>query len=351
MSPLLSVFMDRYLSAVKSRKFLYHKDQVNLIRAIAKLFERRYLFISFFSRKKMNGLYIHGNVGSGKSTIVRMCISNVKKKVKRVHYNDFINEIHFFMQDFQHVKNPIPKIVDKLLNNVDIFYLDEMQIHDISDAMIFREFFKRIISKNIIFITTSNYEPDNLYENGIQRDSFVQTIELMKEEMSVIELRCPDHRSLKQNRKRGIYAIGENGGKVIFDEFNKISASQYFENVNLELSFGHSITLKRSFKTTALFTFNELCAKPLWTHDYSIIAKKFGFVFICDIPKFSYNNNDEARRFSMLVDELYNYGSVLFCSSDIHPNELYSYKNDNVSARTTSRINEMCSIMNPNDTI
>jgi peroxisome-assembly ATPase len=172
-----------------------HPNQLETI----KLFQQINTALSTSSRPSKAGIYLWGGVGTGKTMLMDLfyhSLTNVTKK--RIHFHPFMRDIHrrihLLKQQRTHLGDPIIPIVDQLVDEAKVFCFDELQVTDISDAMILRRLFTELFTRDTIIITTSNRHPDDRYKNGIQRDSFLPTIELLKERLIVHCLDTKDYR-------------------------------------------------------------------------------------------------------------------------------------------------------------
>ena len=318
-----------YQNLVKNEKIKYSTDQNRVIEKLQQ-FDNQ---IGFFS--KYQGLYLYGKVGRGKSLILDLYSHNSKiRKRKRVHFHKFIEEIHYQLKLFNNESDTLLLFCKSLAKKVKLLLLDELQIYDTANAMILSQFFKSIFKNKVFMLITSNYHPDELYKNGLQRENFLPTIELIKQKMQVIEIDGEqDYRLINKNDTIKYFINDESGFKNTFSNKTKNLPTKPFRvSVN-----GRVITIKKTVRNVALCTFEELCTFPLGAGDYRAIAENFDTIFLNGIPKITDRN--EIMRFIILIDELYEHKIDLFCLAKYKPEFIC---NEPSFARTYSRLVEMC---------
>ncbi|WP_339047479.1 cell division protein ZapE [Candidatus Mesenet endosymbiont of Phosphuga atrata] len=311
---------------------------------VLKLLEEFSSNYNFFSKNKL-GLYLYGHVGRGKSTIMNIYYENcgITKK-HRLHFNTFMQDIHEHLHKLRSTstKSPLNEVAKSIAKKVRLFLLDEMQVHDIGDAMILYRLFCALFTNRVIFLITSNYSPDDLYCDGLKRELFTPAIDLIKKNMHIMCLDGKqDYRILKGKAHNYFFEQGADealAGTFADLTHNKkeIDTSNFFVN--------HiKIKIKRAYEEILWFEFAELCEKAIWTAEYKKIAQSCHTIFISNIPAFDFSNQNEAKRFTALIDELYEYKVKLFCSSAIGLSNINQYSQD--LKMTVSRLIEMCSII------
>lgn len=301
----------------------------------------------FFRRKTETpkGLYLWGGVGRGKSMLMDLFVESLEgTAVRRVHFHAFMQEIHAAMHAARQrgVDDAIAPVADDVARSVRLLAFDEMQISDITDAMIVGRLFEALFGAGVTVVTTSNRIPDDLYKDGLNRQIFLPFIDLIKEKMTVWELASPT--DYRQDRLGGspVYftPIGpEARGEIeqVWDDLTGGPASELVLPVK-----GRAVTLPAFRNGVARATFYELCGKPLGPADYLAISEAVKVLVLEDIPRLSRTNFNEAKRFVTLIDALYEAKVRLICSAAAEPEMLYIEGEGTFEfERTASRLREM----------
>ncbi|ABD45471.1 ATPase, AFG1 family [Ehrlichia chaffeensis str. Arkansas] len=338
---------DHYYSMVDSGKITYDEQQVKLLNELTPYLsvEKICCFLPIKKRLQKVGVYIYGEVGRGKSMITDIYYNACKiERKKRQHFNQFMKTVHTLLHEFKssRVKDPLHKVAKTMVHGVDLLCLDEIQVYDICDAMILGRLFSIIFDQKVIVMMTSNYAPVDLYQDGIQRQSFESTISLIIERMCVVHLSGKqDYRAIKDLGISDIYFIGDDSYIKLSQLFFEMANGRRVEPVTLHVC-RRNIKVNKTFDNVAWFDFDELCGKALWVSDYQEIVRNFSVIFIANIPVFNHYNQNEMRRFTILIDELYENKVKIFCSLAVEPKLLYYLQEVPVDfQRTISRLMEM----------
>lgn len=291
------------------------------------------------------GVYFWGGVGRGKSMLMDLFVQNLDGiAARRVHFHAFMQEIHSAIHEARKtgVDDAIAPVAADVASSVRLLAFDEMQITDITDAMIVGRLFEALFSAGVVVVTTSNRPPDELYKNGLNRDLFLPFIALIKEHMVVHELVSPT--DYRQDR------LG--GQQVYFTPVNA-EARQTMDAVWNDLAGGPGSPLILRVKGrdveipslrngVARASFHDLCGKPLGPGDYLALADAVKVLLIDGIPTLSRENFNEAKRFVTLIDALYEARVRLICSAAAKPEMLYLEGEGTFEfERTASRLREM----------
>lgn len=325
-----------YHAIVASGKIKHDDMQVDVLKQLEKLSSS----YNFFSKI---GLYLYGHVGRGKSTIMNIYYENCGIiKRRKLHFNTFMQNIYNHLHKLRNtsIKSPLNEVAKSIAKEAKLLFLDEMQVHDIGDAMILYRIFSALFANKVVFLITSNYSPDNLYYDGLQRELFIPAIDLIKKNMYVMCLDGKqDYRTLKG--KAHHYFFEKNADKALADAFADLTYNKKKVNTSSLFINDIEIKIKQACEKILWFEFAELCEKAIWTAEYKKIAQSCNTIFISNIPAFDFSNQNEAKRFTVLIDELYEHKVKLFCSSAVGINSINQYSQD--LKRTVSRLIEMCS--------
>lgn len=291
------------------------------------------------------GLYLWGGVGRGKSMLMDLFVENLDGiPARRVHFHAFMQEIHGAMHEARKtgVDDAIAPVAADVASSVRLLAFDEMQITDITDAMIVGRLFEALFAAGVVVITTSNRVPDDLYQHGLNRNLFLPFIELIKDKMQVWELTSPT--DYRQDRL--------SGSPVYFTPVNA-EAEQQMDDVWNDLTGGEGTPLTLHVKGREVVVpqfrngigrapFHHLCARALGAADYLALAEAVRVLLLDDIPTLGRSNFNEAKRFVTLIDALYEARVRLICSAAATPEMLYLEGEGTFEfERTASRLREM----------
>ena len=292
------------------------------------------------------GVYLWGGVGRGKSFLMDsfyLCVPLVRKR--RVHFHHFMREIHRELNDVKSTADPIAEVAARTAKRYRLICFDEFHVADIADAMILGRFLAQVMERGVVLCMTSNYAPDGLYPNGLQRERFRPTIELINNRMDALQVDGGNdyrRRALEQVR---VYhtpldaTAGEALGRI-FANLKDVEEESHPLDVE-----GREIAYRKRAGGLVWFDFEVLCGGPRSYTDYVDLTKRFHTVILAGIPRMSPKNADAARRFTWLVDVFYDERVKLICSAETIPETLYTEgANSAEFARTVSRLTEMQSL-------
>ena len=290
------------------------------------------------------GLYMWGGVGRGKSMLMDLLFDLVDAPKQRSHFHAFMQWVHAEMTAARKtgVDDAIAPVAAKLVEKVRFLAFDEMQISDITDAMIVGRLFEALFAGGVTVVTTSNRPPDDLYKDGLNRQLFTPFIALLKERMVVHELTsATDYR---QDRLVGTASyftpIDAEARGAINDVWAHLSNGKS-EPLVLHVK-GRQVVLPNFHNGVARAKFFDLCGKPLGAADYLALADAVRVLILEDIPSLSRHNFNEAKRFVTLIDALYEGKVKLICSAAAQPEMLYVEGTGTFEfERTASRLREM----------
>lgn len=293
----------------------------------------------------VKGLYIWGGVGRGKSMLMDLFYDYAPEpRKRRVHFHAFMQEVHNAMHEARKagVDDAIKPVAEDIARNVRLLCFDEMQISDITDAMIVGRLFQNLFASDVVIVTTSNRAPDELYKNGLNRNLFVPFIELIKTRLDVHELASEN--DYRQDRLAGeqVYFSPTNAAaKAKISNIWQSLTGGEAEPLVLRVK-GRDVSLPAFRNGIARASFFDLCGQPLGAADYLALADAVRVLVLEDIPRLSRDNFNEAKRFVTLIDALYEGKVRLICSAADTPERLY-LEGEGVFEfeRTASRLREM----------
>jgi len=289
------------------------------------------------------GVYMYGGVGRGKSFLME-CFFNavpIKRKV-RLHFHEFMREVHREMHLMQGTQNPLDALGAKIAKKYKLICFDEFHVADITDAMILYRLLESLFANGVGFVTTSNFRPDDLYPGGLHRDRILPAIALLNERMEVVNVdNGTDYRRRTlEDAKLYHCPLGPEADAAMQDTFNRLAEAHDEEPVvQIET---RRIAAKRRAGGVVWFDFRELCAGPRSQNDYLEIATQFHTILLSDVPQLHVNMASAARRFTLLVDVLYDRHVKLIMSAAVPPEQIYTEGPlAHEFPRTVSRLNEM----------
>ncbi len=315
---------------------------------------------SLFRREKQDapqGLYIYGGVGRGKSMLMDLFFASTSFAPKRrVHFHAFMLEVHETVHQWRKLSptdrraegfeadDPIPPVAAKVAREAMLLCFDEFQVTDVADAMILGRLFRALFELGVVIVITSNRAPGELYKNGLNRQLFLPSIEMLKTELDVLHLASPTDYRMKRIHDMPVYHVplGAQSDRELDESFEALTDEKHGEAMTLDVMQGRTLTVPQAAKGVARFSFPELCARPLGAADYLAIAGNFHTLVLSGIPRMGPDKRNEAKRFVTLIDTLYDKRIKLVCSAAARPEELYVSGDGSFEfERTVSRLLEM----------
>lgn len=295
---------------------------------------------------KIPGIYLWGSVGRGKTYLMDLFYDSLTDiSRQRVHYHKFMLDIHEQLRVLPKSPNPLTIIGKSIARKTRVLCLDEFHVTDVADAMLLSGLLRALFKHGVTLVATSNTRIDDLYLNGLQRDRFMQAIELLKDCTVEIDLQSgQDYRLLHLKRGETYLAADAQSQQMLLAKFNELAPGKVVRDNPLLIH-------DRNIRTIALsddvvwFDFHELCDTPRAAKDYLEIACLFHTVFVSDIPLLADAQDSAAKRFMHLVDALYDHRVKLIASASLQPAELYQGRLlQGAFERTVSRLLEMGSL-------
>ena len=301
----------------------------------------------FGSTPPPRGIYLWGDVGRGKSMLMDLFFAEAPVIAKlRIHFNAFMVDIHARIHAERQrggSDDPIPPVARAIADRAQLLCFDEFQVSDVADAMILGRLFEQLFERGVVIVATSNTAPDRLYEGGLNRQLFLPFIAQIEQRLETVELNGPvDYRLQRMSGLNLYLQPSDAAADATMDaDWQKLTDSKRGTSVTLTV-LGRSLVVPQAAKGVARFSFAELCASPLAGADYLAIAHSFHTLLIDHVPRLGAEQRNEARRFVVLIDTLYDEGVKLICSAAAPPEQLYE-SGDGADAfrRTVSRLHEM----------
>ncbi len=302
----------------------------------------------FFGRKNggpTKGLYLYGGVGRGKSMLMDLFYDAAPVTNKRrVHFHAFMQEIHDGMHKARQskVSDALEPVADTVIKSAELLCFDEMQITDITDAMIVGRLFEKLFDAGVVIVTTSNRHPDELYKDGLNRNLFLPFISLIKQRLTVYNLDSEnDHRQNRLLAHRTYFTPLSEAAEMAIQRVWSDLVGQPPKPLILTHK-RREIVLPAYHSGVALASFHDLCGQPLGPGDFLLIAQNIRVLILKDIPRLSRIQQNEAKRFVTLIDALYEAKVKLIASAAAEPEKLYEEGTGAFEfERTASRMREM----------
>jgi cell division protein ZapE len=300
------------------------------------------------------GLYIHGDVGRGKTMLMDLFFeaSPVVRK-RRAHFHEFMADVHERVREFrQQIKDgaiededPIRLAAAQIAEESWLLCFDEFHVTDIADAMILGRLFTRMFELGVVVVATSNVAPDELYKGGLNRSLFLPFIATLERQMDVVRLDARTDFRLEKLEGQKVWYVpaGDDASAALDQAWRRLVGST--SGMPQELSVkGRRLRIPRAAMGVARFFFNDLCEQPLGASDYLRIAHEFHTLIVDRIPMMGYEQRNAAKRFIILIDTLYDHAVKFIASAAAEPDALYQASEGyeaNEFKRTASRLIEM----------
>ncbi len=306
------------------------------------------------TEQPLKGLYVHGEVGRGKTMLMDLffAASAVRRK-RRAHFHEFMADVHERVHVYrQKIKtgelangDPIVRVAGDIAEESWLLCFDEFHVTDIADAMILGRLFTSLFERGVIVVATSNVDPDELYREGLNRALFLPFIALLRRHMDVVRLAARTDFRLQKLTSVKVWHVPANAAadRALDDAWRRLALNEAGSPVELIVK-GHVLHVPRAAHRVARFSFAELCARPLGAIDYLRLAHEFQALVLDHVPVMDHPQRNEAKRFIALIDTLYDNAVKLVASAAAEPMQLYladeGYEAQEFR-RTASRLIEM----------
>ncbi len=324
--------LDYYQRTLERRGYVSDAAQMRAVERLQRLYEewtdykarRSSALRRLVVRPRLpHGVYLWGGVGRGKSFLMDsfyLCVPLVRKR--RVHFHHFMRDVHRELEELKGQEDPLALLARRIARRYRLICFDEFHVNDVADAMILGRLLKRTIELGVVYCMTSNYHPDELYKNGLRRDDFVTTIELIKSSLDVLNVDSGVDYRLRALEQVRVYhsPLGEAAGKALLDTFRQIAeVDEEFQELDVE---GRIIPYVRRAGGVAWFEFHVLCGWGRSQHDYLDLARRFHTIIVSGVPSMGLELANEARRFTLMVDVFYDNRVKLVVSAAAPPDKL-----------------------------
>ena len=296
------------------------------------------------------GLYIYGGVGRGKSMLMDLFFEkSIIAQKRRVHFHEFMIEVqeklHAWRKQPKDSRDgdPIIPIADDVAKGAWLLCFDEFHVVDIADAMILGRLFEALFARGVVIVATSNFAPDVLYKDGLNRELFLRFIDLIKEKLDVMHLDSPTDYRHERLMYMQVYLspLGKATTDALEKDFAALTEGAIAEPEEVELK-GRVLAVSRAARGVAWFSFEQLCAEARGAVDYIAVAERYHTIVLNGVPKMPEARRNEAKRFMLLIDELYEHKCNLVMGAEVTPGELYKEGRHAFEfERTVSRLMEM----------
>ena len=289
----------------------------------------------------IKGVYLWGGVGRGKTWLMDQFYKTTSiKEKRRCHFNHFMLIIHQALQDHPDQENPLDTIADKFAKDLHLLCLDELHLTEITNAMLLYPLLERLIKGGVVLVTTSNREPDTLYQGSIQAERFIPHTQFIKDNMQVINLDSGiDYRTRRTEGATGklaeVYAHNNLEMKACFEQL----AQGSLKRGQVLSIYQRDVTTLRSSDNIVWFDFSEICETTRTTSDYIWLSERYAIFMMSNVPIMTVSDDPAARRFFYLVDELYDRKVRFIFSAEAPLDQLYQgHRLQFAFKRTLSRL-------------
>ena len=300
----------------------------------------------------LRGLYIHGEVGRGKTMLMDLFFETTAvQRKRRAHFHEFMADVHERIHVLRQepaqngTPDPILRAAAAIAEETWLLCFDEFHVTDIADAMILGRLFTRLFDLGVVVVATSNIAPDGLYKDGLNRALFLPFIALLKKHVEVVRLEArADFRLEKLTGVPTWHVPNDARAKAALDDaWRRLTGSDQGAAQELTVK-GHKVRVPKAAMGVARFSFSQLCGEALAAGDYLRVAHDFHTLIVDDIPAMDYDRRNEAKRFIILIDTLYDHAVKFIASAEAEPNALYRATEGYEALefnRTASRLIEM----------
>ncbi len=304
------------------------------------------------ARPPPRGVYLWGAVGRGKSMLMDLFVQHVGvARKRRAHFHEFMLEVHDRVHRHRQISgdDPIPVVAAAIAAEARLLAFDEMQVGNVADAMILSRLFTALLAAGVTVVTTSNRQPDQLYKDGLNRQLFLPFIALIDAQLDVVGLNGPTDYRLERLGGMPTYHVpnGPVATEAMREAFFRLTDyrpedAAHVPSETIAVPGNRELFVPKSLKGVAVFSFRRLCSEARGAADYLAVARRFHTVILVGVPQLGRDNRNEAARFVILIDALYEHKVKLLIAADAVPGLLYPAGDGSFEfERTASRLMEM----------
>ncbi|KRI50995.1 MULTISPECIES: cell division protein ZapE [Acinetobacter] len=343
---------ERYAEALASGQFMADEAQAQAVQELDRVWKEllnRYkaskkAFRRFRRQTSPKGVYMWGGVGRGKTWLMDQFYESVPFRRKtRMHFHHFMQHVHKELNKLSGQRNPLEIVADQIYKDAVVICFDEFFVSNVTDAMILSDLFQKLFVRGVTLIATSNIAPDGLYKNGIHRDRFLPTIEMVKKNCAVLNVDAGVDYRLRVLKQAQLFKspLSNEAQNWMSERFNALTHTQAHSQEPIVINNRVVETLGHT-EDVLWCEFSELCFKPRSPADFIEIANIYNTVLVSNVPHLTDFLSEGTRRFIYLVDEFYDRGVKLLLTSqdsiiDIYQGEKLAFEIE----RTRSRLLEM----------
>ncbi len=334
--------LDHYNGFVLNNFIKKDISQINLLNKISLIWDQYNKNNLFFSKNKKKGIYVYGSVGTGKTFLLSL-FSQYSKVGKKIHFNHLMSRIHDTINSNENKSKKIELFIKEYCKNIKILFIDELHIFNIVDALLIKKIFHTLEENNIFVMTSSNFQPHDLYVNGLQRADFLPFISHLEENYDVINVASEtDYRRITLNQSKTYFTpINQDTEEEFKSLFSRLVDINNLTTKKIEIK-SREIYFAKCSANVAYCTFDFICNTNLAHYDYANIANEFKLLFIEKVPKMTNDYSDQCRRFISLIDMLYeNNCSVVILAENPISSLCHIANLSKEFERTASRLYEM----------
>ena len=325
--------------------------QFELIKSLVENYSPKKKLFSIFGKTTKsnsfnNGFYVWGDVGRGKTMLLKTFIQNIEKRKGVFHYIDLMQDIHDQLSALSGKKNPLNIITTSYVKKYDVIFIDEFQVEDVADAMIIGNLVNHLIQEGVQMFITSNAHPNDLYKNGLQRQKFIESMSIIEKSLKVYELK-----GLIDYRTRNIYKFDHSNNKEIYKDKDILGLIKVnFDNdISIDESFkvnSRKFNCKGASKEFLWISHKEFFRQPTGSKDFIEICKNYDWIFLNEFIECDDNQADIVRRFISFIDICYREKmKIKFFFNETQIDNLYQGNRLQILwDRCLSRLNEMQTI-------